>query len=404
VHIKDKPFLAATLMGAGATAAEVALRQPAETVEATAAATMVGMGLMAVANWLSGDAYTITDLPRIGLIDSRPRILSADSFRMLRTLETDFASSPLPGQRRILSQLSDLQAKAHRFGERANGLSSSIELLQSEEVSIGASSWGVPDENRIQALFALHNPLSVSCSVIEPAIVATLLDMHHRLHIPLSITFRQMNGVAQVAASNERIKDGKPFDVIVVAMAPLLSSDAKGGSPAIRDLYDLIVPVHKEGQRLLRPRLRDQDKFPGLKGVEKIHFLDNSSCKEQYIGLKEEGATGATEVPLGLSDLPDILQGLDGDAAAILYEPLASRLVKMGLLVPVARYDYDLWVSMFALTETLQQFCLRNALMESFVASWVFCKGHRSYAWDLLTRDREITSAFRDALLTNALR
>jgi hypothetical protein len=405
VHIKDKPFLAAALMGAGATATEFALHQRVEAAEATVAATIAGMGLMAAANFLFADAYPrIAELPRIRTIGWRPRILFPDSFRMLHALKTGFASSPLPGKRRILNQLCDLRVKALRFGERAERLMRGIELLESDEVSPSSAIWGRPDENLAAPLFGLPRTLSVSCSVIEPAVVAALLDMRYRLHIPLSISFRHMNGVAQITAGNERINDGNPFDVIVVALAPLLSSDAKRGGPAIRDLYELIVPVHREGQRLLRSKLRDKDKFPDLKGVEKIHFLDDSSCKEQYIGLRTEGVTAAKDDPWGLSDLPDILNGLDGDAAAILYEPLASRLIKLGLLTPIPKYDYDLWVSMFALTETLQKFGIRTALMECFVASWVFCKAYPSHAWDLLVSDREITNAFQEALLTNALR
>jgi hypothetical protein len=229
--------------------------------------------------------------------------------------------------------------------------------------------------------------------------------MQVRLRVPLSIFFDDINGVAQIKTANQRIEAAKPYDVMITAVAPLLSSDARCGGPSMRDLYEFLLPVHREDQHLVRSKLKDGDKFPGLKGIDEVGYLDASSCEEQYIGIKKDIGAGLKGVSWGISDLPSLLNGLEGNRAAILYDPPASRLIRAGLVVPIAGFDYRLWISMFAFSETLRKRGqIRNALVEAFVASWVYCRAHTPHAWGLLMSDKRIMTAFRRALLVGPLR
>ena len=395
MDLKEKPILGSVLMNAGGAAVGYAFHQ---SVESALVGTVAGMGLMAAARFVPNFQFSRADLPRVHSIGWRPMILSADESRMYTKFEVDFSESPLPRRALIMDEIVDVRVKAARLGgDRVKRLEEGIEILEQSYNPSEDVAWrGIPEENKIEALRAI--PLLTSCSVIEPAVLAALLDMKTRLKIPVDINYTDINGVAQLRSANEKVSAGKPFDIIITANAPLLCSEGGSGGPPIRDLYEFILPIHHERQHLLRAKLKDGDKFPGLKGVERVNFLGGSSCEEQYLALGDATGASIKGREWSISDLPG-LSGLEGDQAAIVYDPIASRLLKSGRFVSIPGHRYSLWISMFALTDTLQQFAIRAALLNAFVSSWVFCKSNRPHAWSLLTGDNKISTAFGDALL-----
>ncbi len=387
------PLLTTFLAGVAGEAASFALHQDLTNVAYTTAG---ALALMSAAKALPSFSVRNWELPQVRSIGSFPKILSPDAIRLLDTINANLTNSPLPGRSDVLDALDDLRRKANRFGRKANSIAPAVRNIHASYRPSLSVAEGMADRESVQKLRAIPRLLKVSCSIAEPAVLAALLHMRNAIKIPLEISYKEINGVAQAVIGSEMVDAGSPFDFMIAPNAPFLSCSARGGREELRDLYELLLPVHREHQHLL---VSKRSKSGDFAGIEKIDFLGDSSCEEQYRGLRDN--LNAKPVEWGLSDLPKLRGGLDGNEAVILYDPAASRIVKAGLAVSVKSQGYDLWVSLFGLRETIQRLQIARPFVNAFVASWVHCRVNRSDAWDLVAADDEIMEAFRKALLVS---
>lgn len=404
MDIPSKPTLQTILNGLGPIAGGVLGLQfgaPCEgVVVGGLAGLLINAGLVEGFKKLPGSM--LEHLPEVRWNKGLPILLTQEVARVFRKMDEDFELSPGRGENALLIATEDLVSKTKVFGRRIGGFGDDLDhFRKTYRVSLDAS-LGQPDQGMLNALRRLDRRLTVCCSVIEPSIVATLFHMRDYLQVPLDIDFKWANGVEQMEKVNSRLVLGEPYDVLATANAPFLSADSSIWRPTVRTQYAFILPIHRESQHMLRPKLKDASRFGGLKGVEVIRFLADSSCQEQF--LSQRSLFGRTiDRDWSLSDLPELKSGLDANEAVIVYDPLARHLLKSGLYSRINSFDYELWISLFACREIVRKLSIERPLAEVFTAAWTYCKLNRAYAREILQRDGSVIGAFNRALLITPL-
>jgi hypothetical protein len=402
--LDDKPTLQYLLGAAGGGAAGYAadrlLNLPPGTASILGVIAGGAISIEAAKHW--------PDLRQSDLARASDEVLAALSLidpaelNFSRKLDDDLfpENTPLPETFVVKEALEDLHRKIPIGTKAAGKFRADLQAVKENyDPSHGATRLGVPDPEAVALLRGLDRPIRADCTSIEPAVLAAVGTMRDRFGIPVQIGTDSINGRHQVLQAGARLDSGDPFDLILCATAPFLFYSIKGAEGAFQDQYRFLLPIHKERQYLLRKPARGIDENSGLSGIRVIRFLELSSAEEQFQFIRIATRTKYTPRELHLGDIPLIANALRDDEAIVLYEPAASAAMRAAGLIRVAGpiSDYDVWIGMFGASELVSQPKLRWALVECFVAAWVFCDRHRKEARFTLSAIDGALEAFRAA-------
>lgn len=330
---------------------------------------------------------------------------------MFKKLDSDFKASPLPSPFFVQKEKPDILFKLELLGGAGKTMTEQVEDALKNYSASSMAGQGRPSSEAIKKV-ANAGEIHVNCSIIEPAVLVTLRHMKQTFDIPLIIEYGDLNGVKQIETALNRL-NRRPFDILVTANAPFALSGSNSRDRNLSNHYSFILPVHKEKQFVLRPKdfvikpkSKSVDKLDPLFGVNKIRFLLNSSCQEQFVFLqkrydqdfKREGQT-LLDVTSGAT-----LNKVEPNEAIVLYDPAAEAAVKSGQFVESDKYE--LWISLFGHNDFIRRHKdAKEAFIELFIAAWSFCRSdkNRRYVRKLLLQDVGIKSAYRDAMLRHTV-
>jgi hypothetical protein len=335
-------------------------------------------------------------LPRLICVNGQLRLLGVGDLLLHQKLSTGFDLSPLFDRALMMGARDEVLVKASSIGGVPAQFRDDCLALESIYPRVARPLGLSGCQPALNRLMRRREPLSVICLAIQPAILATLLDMRDRLKIPMSINHDSANGVLAAERIESHMTAGVPFDVAFMPNAALLMARKNGAPVDLTRHYAFVMPIHAQKQHGIRRRKGAVG--DGLQGINFMRFLGNGSAEEQFRGMRSKLDIAVRERAYDVLDYKTIAENLEGNVAALLWDPWYSWVMRSRAFISIPSLDYQYWMSLYGLRQTFEERLVARDFMVAFRESWAFCAARIDYCFHLLEGEPSAKDNFLRAI------